>query len=114
MHPEAYFGVGQMISGWFSKNLGDGMLASEPLARIEKLFLPEYVKAGSPEDIAVFIRHESEGRLHCEVKAYFSPAATVAAGAVDADPCARPSRDGLSLLAGVKESWLALFPERSD
>jgi hypothetical protein len=102
------------MSGWFSKNLGDAMLASEPLARIEELFLPEYAKAGSPKDMAAFIRHESEGRLHCEVKIYFSPAAAVVAGAIDADPCARPSLDGLSLLAGAKESWLVLFPERRD
>ena len=103
-----------MMSGWFSKNLGDAMLASEPLARIEELFLAEYSLAASPGDMAVFIRHESEGRLHCEVKAYFSPAAAVVAAAADADPCARPSRDGLSLLAGAKESWSALFPERGD
>ena len=111
MHPGA---IGQMMSGWFSKNLGDAMLASDPLYRIEGLFSPEYARAGSPADMAVFMRHESEGRLHCEIKAYFSPAAAVVAKAVDADPCARPSRDGLSLLAGSMESWPALFPERGD
>ena len=100
------------MSGWFSKNLGDAMLAPEPLARIEELFASEYARAGSPGHMAVFIRHESEGRLHCELRAYFSPAAAGIARAVDADPCARPSLDGLSLLAGAQESWLGLFPEQ--
>ncbi len=98
---------------WFSKNLGDAMLACEPLAQLKELLLSVHAKADSPEEIAVFIRHESEGRLHCEVKAYFSPASVIVAREVDAEPCERPSPDGLSLLVGSKDSWLALFPERS-
>ena len=101
------------MNTWFSKSLGDGMLAWEPLGRMEELFLAEYAKAGSPREMAVFIRHESEGRLHCEVMAYFSPAAAAVAGALDADPCASPSPDDLSLLAGAEESWRVLFPEHN-
>jgi hypothetical protein len=100
------------MTGWFSKNLGDAMLAGEPLGQVEVLFRASYAKASSPKDMAVFIRHESEGRLHCEVVAYFSPAAAVVAREVDADPCAKPSPDGLSLLAGAEESWAVLFPDR--
>ena len=96
---------------WFSKGLGDGLLAGEPLGRIEELFLSEYARAGGPRDMAIFVRHESEGRLHCEVRAYFSPASAVVARAVDADPCDRPLPEGLSLLAGAHESWLVLFPD---
>ena len=95
---------------WFTKNLGDATLAWEPLDRIRELFLSAYEKADGSKEMAVFIRHESEGRLHCEVKAYFSPASGVVARAVDAEPCARPSPDGLSLLAGSEDSWSALFP----
>jgi hypothetical protein len=98
---------------WFSKSLGDGLLAGEPLGRIEARFLAEYARAGSPADMAIFVRHESEGRLHCEVRAYFSPASAAVARAVDADPCDRPSPEGLSLLVGAPESWLALFPDRT-
>ena len=98
---------------WFSKNLGDAMLACEPLGHLKELFLPVYAKADSPEEMAAFIRHESEGRLHCEVKVYFSPASVIVAREVDAEPCERPSPDGLSLLVGSEDSWLALFPERS-
>ena len=100
-----------MMSAWFTKNLGDAMLAGEALAQLEELFLSTYDKSDSSNTIAIFIRHESEGRLHCEVKAYFSPGAVSVAKTVDADPCARPSRDGLSLLSGAEDSWLALFPE---
>jgi hypothetical protein len=98
---------------WFLKNLGDGMLASEPLDHLEELFLSEYTKADCPKEMAAFLRHESEGRLHCEVKVYFSPASVDVAREVDAEPCERPSPDGLSLLVGSEDSWLALFPERS-
>jgi hypothetical protein len=102
------------MSAWFRKNLGDAMLARESLDKIEELFLSVYGKTDSPHEVAVFIRHESEGRLHCEVKAYFSPNSVILAREVEADPCARPSQDGLSLLVGSADSWLALFPERGS
>jgi hypothetical protein len=98
---------------WFSKNLGDGILAGEPLRHLEELLLAAYAKAGNPGKVAAFFRHESDGRLHCNVKVYFSPASAVMAREVDAKPCGRPSPDGLSLLAGSEESWNILFPERN-
>lgn len=93
---------------WFTKNLGDAMLAQEPLDRIHELFLPAYEQANGSKEMAVFIRHESEGRLHCEVKAYFSPASAVVARAVGAEPCQKPTPDGLSLLVGSEDSWSIL------
>lgn len=101
------------MRNWFLKNLGDAMLACEPLGHLEKCFLSTYANADSPNEMAVFIRHESEGRLHCEVKVYFSPASVVVAREFDAEPCEKPSLDNLSLLAGSEDSWLVLFPERS-
>jgi len=56
------------------------------------------------------MRHESEGRLHCEVRVYFSPAAADVAKAVGAIACKKPASNGLSLLAGPDESWSVLFP----
>jgi hypothetical protein len=100
------------MSHWFSKGLGDPLLAGESLSRIEERFRAEYESAGGPPDMAVFVRHESEGRLHCEVRAYFSPAAARVASAVAAAPCSRPYPEGLGLLAGAPASWRALFPDR--
>ena len=102
------------MSGWFTKNLGDAMLAGESLDHVKALFLSEYEKANRPKAMAVYFRHESEGRLHCEVKLYFSPASVYVATAVDAIPCGKPSPVGLGLLAGSKESLTIFFPGNED
>ena len=96
---------------WYSKELGDGMMASMPSDEIQEAFLKSFIAAGRPLNMAVFTRYESEGRLHCEVTAYFSPAAADVAKAFDAEPCEKPSRTGLGLLAGDERSWSTLFPE---
>ncbi|MBI1906364.1 MAG: hypothetical protein HYS20_09050 [Rhodocyclales bacterium] len=100
-----------MTGTWFTLDLGDGLTASEPLDRIEDLFRVEYRRAGRPTDMAVFISHQSEGRLHCEVFAYFSPASAALAKGLGAVPCGRPSPDVLRLFAGAGDAWPALFPE---
>ncbi len=98
---------------WFTSNLGDAMLAGESLEHIKELFLAAYETNDSRRERALFVRHESEGRLHCEVKVYFSPATDIVAKTVNATPCNKPSSDGLSLLVGSEESWSVLFPEKS-
>ena len=103
-----------MTSKWFTKNLGDAMLARDALTQLEALFLSTYGDSGRGNGIGIFIRHESEGRLHCEVKAYFSPDTVMLAKTVDAAPCARPSRDGLSLLVGAEAAWNTLFPKPEE
>lgn len=80
-----------------------------PSAEIEDVFLRAFTAAGSPPEMAVFTRAESEGRLHCEIIAYFSPAAWEVAESFDAEPCEKPARPGLGLLAGSEESWSVLF-----
>jgi hypothetical protein len=94
---------------WYSISLGDGMIASTSSAEIEEAFRKLFIAAGQPSNMAVFTRLESEGRLHCEMTAYFSPAAVDAAKAFDAQPCAKPVRAGLDLLAGDAQSWSVLF-----
>lgn len=94
---------------WFFKNLGDAILAEESLGLVEELLQASYMVL--PADLAVFVRDESERRLHYEVKANFSPAAVALAREFNARPCARPLPEGLSLLAGSKKSWSKLFPE---
>jgi hypothetical protein len=99
-----------MMDTWFSKQIGDGIMAPMPSAQIEEIFLPLFETAGKPVNMALFTRYESEGRLHCEVTAYFSPAAADVAKALDAEPCERPSRTELGLLMGDKLAWSVLFP----
>jgi hypothetical protein len=101
-----------MDNAWYSKELGDGVMATMPADEIKEAFQQLFLAAGKPLDMAVFTRLESEGRLHCEMTAYFSPAAKDIALAFDAEPCQKPSRAGLGLLAGDKLSWSELFPER--
>ncbi|MEO8355717.1 MAG: hypothetical protein ABI621_07370 [Chloroflexota bacterium] len=99
------------MNKWYSKELGDGMLAAMPSEEIRDAFLRSFHAAGEPPAMAVFTRLESEGRLHCEVVAYFSPAAQDVAQAFDGEPCERPARTGLGLLAGDEGAWSVLFPE---
>lgn len=96
---------------WYSVNLGDGIMAATPRAEIEELFGRLYALAGEPPEMAVFTRSETEGRLHCEVIVYFSPAAVTVAKEFGAQPCGKPERSGLGLLAGDERSWSVLFPE---
>ena len=99
------------MRNWFLKNLGDAMLAGNQQDRIKQLLLSAYSATDSPREMAAFIRHESDGRLHCEVKIFFSPMSIAVAKEVNAEPCEKPSPDGLSMLAGSQDSWMVLFPE---
>jgi len=99
------------MSNWFTKNLGDALLAEAPLEQLKEQFESAFEQAHRPADMAAYIRHESEGRLHCEVKVYFSPAAAPVARLVEAVPCPRPSPDGLGFLVGSEKAWSRLFPD---
>lgn len=96
---------------WYTKDLGNGIMASTPAEEIRQAFQRSSQDKGAPPEMAVFTRLESEGRLHCEMMAYFSPAAREIALAFEARPCGKPARAGLGLLAGTQESWALLFPE---
>jgi hypothetical protein len=102
------------MNNWYSLSLGDGIMAATPSTEIEELFLQSFNATGKPPAMAVFTRPESEGRLHCEVIAYFSPAAVEVAKAFDAQPCEKPARAGLGLLAGDEHAWSVLFPESKE
>ncbi len=101
------------MRNWFIINLGDAMLAYEQQDRIKQLVLSAYADAGSPNEMAAFTRHESEGCLHCEVKIYLSPMSVTVAKQLNAQPCERPSPADLSMLAGAQDAWPVLFPELS-
>jgi hypothetical protein len=100
------------MNRWFSKDLGDAMLAFEELDQIEAQYRAIYGQQASPNDVAVFTRHNSEGSLHCRVEVFFSPAASELAKQMNAQPCNKPSSNDLGLLAGTEASWTALFPEQ--
>lgn len=97
------------MSKWFTCNLGDAMLASEALEHIKTLFMSAYEGSNGSNEMAIFVRHESDGRLHCEVRVYFSPATAHVAEAVDAIACNKPIPSGLGLLAGSEDAWSILF-----
>jgi len=95
------------MSSWFTLALGDGIIASAPLTRIEEEFAARYSGAGI--DAAVFLRYATENDLHCEVTTYFTPAAAELARAFGASPCPRPAPDNLQLLVGDPECRARLF-----
>ncbi|AFT66168.1 MULTISPECIES: hypothetical protein [Cycloclasticus] len=101
------------MKNWFKKNLGDAMLAYDQLELINQHLLLAYTQAGKPKEMAAFIRHESEGRLHCDVNIYFSPVSAHVAKELAAEPCEKPSANSLSLFAGSQDSWPILFPEHT-
>ena len=99
---------------WYTIHLGepiDNLIADAALGLLDEIFAVEFAHAGGPPDMAIFKRLESENRLHCDLVLYFSPAAREAADWVDAEPCEKPARAGLYLLAGNAEAWSLLFPE---
>jgi len=107
-------GASNSMNHWFRKNLGDAMLAAPLLDPIKAHYLTEFGLANDCNEAAIFVRHESEGRLHCELNVYFSPATFVVAKAAAAHPCNKPTPDGLSLLAGSESAWSILFSENAS
>lgn len=100
-----------MKQNWFSASLGDAQTAVMACREIENAFAPLFMAAGRSPELAVFTRSESEGRLHCEVTVYFSPAAQALAEQFGAWPCSRPASAGLDMLAGAMASWALLFDD---
>jgi hypothetical protein len=99
------------MSGWSRMQLGDGLMAWAPQREIETSFQAAFDGAGCPQEMALFIGQHSEGRLHCEVTLYFSPAAMELAATLGAEPCQMPSPSGLDLLVGHEAAWQRLFPQ---
>ncbi len=87
------------MPNWFYKNLGDATLAAPALDEVCALFDRLYADTKS-SSVALYTRHESEGRLHCQLVLYCSPAASELAAALQAVTCREPSLQGLNLLKG--------------
>ena len=91
------------MSRWFAVNLGDAMLAGEALEDVRSKFVE---LTDNANDAAVLMRHESDGRLHCELWLYFPPELATLAASIGARPCDPPSAHGMGLLIGDR-NWLA-------
>ena len=96
---------------WYRKTLGDGVAASAPSLRIQRLFPPLFAASGQPSSMAVFARHDREAN---RVTAYFSPRAAELAALFGAEPCGKPSSEGIGLLVGDARSWAIFFPDRAQ
>lgn len=97
------------MDSWFQKNLGDAMLAYDQQGEIENRLRAAYEDAENADGMVAFTRHESEGRLHCEVIIYFSPGFSRVAKQVGAEPCDKPLPSGLSVLVGSEDARRTLF-----
>lgn len=99
------------MNSWYRLNLGDALLAQPQQDAVRQAISTALAQQQLPDDGAAFIRHQSEGRLHCEAMVYFSPSAATLARHFDARPCAKPPAVGLGLLAGGPLAWHSWFPE---
>lgn len=91
---------------WHSLQLGDGILATVPLAQIKEAVEVAFAAAGRPRGMGVFTCHDADGHVHCEVTAFFSPGASEVARQFSARPCVQPAAASVSLLAGDVNCWL--------
>lgn len=87
------------MSHWHHKMLGDAVTAAIYTREIEQVFAAYFEKAGRPAGMAVFTK-QIPGPLHCDVIAYFTPAAEKVAKALLADVCSAPGHNDLQLLVG--------------
>lgn len=97
------------MTKWFKKNLGDGILAHVSCEEIKEMFQTSTEVSENDPERAVFIKQISDGQLHCEVIAYFSPASENIANRFNAVPCNKPLIENLTLLVGNEDSWKTLF-----
>ncbi|MDA0990162.1 MAG: hypothetical protein O3A51_05360 [Verrucomicrobia bacterium] len=97
------------MTSWYQLHLGDGITAIEPLEQLRAACHKAFVAAAEPATMALFIRRENESSLHCSVVAYVPPALAALATTAGGQPCTRPGRAGLELIAGHPDAWEILF-----
>jgi hypothetical protein len=78
---------------WFSKNLGDGVVAYVPTQEIMNAFTPLFSAAGLPMNMALFSGHDERRNIII----YFSPSASKLADIYGAQPYEKPGSGAISL-----------------
>lgn len=91
-------------SSWCVLNLGDPILADEALGQVLDAARVACLSGEPGEALAVFQRHESEGRLHCELKLYFSPGLNALARSFGARACPIPNSSDLARVVGSDQA----------
>ena len=97
-----------MSSGWSSVDLGDGVAAYAPRNEMQEQFMPAFMAAGGPVEMAMFSRYDLRANV---VTVYFSPAAGLFGQRFGAIPCDKPNTKDLGLSVGDQRGWDVLFPE---
>jgi len=99
-----------LTEAWYRLVLDDALTAWDEVESLREDCQAAWRAAAEPDGMAVFLRHESEGRLHCRAVLYFTPGAAPLALRYAARVCARPHGAGLSLLAGSPAAERLLPP----
>ncbi|MFE8070967.1 hypothetical protein QQM79_07895 [Marinobacteraceae bacterium S3BR75-40.1] len=88
------------MDSWFQLHLGDGIMAQVPCQTIREAYARARLEQALPESHVIYIRHDNEGGLQCEVTVYFPPSLEKLARQFHASPCPPPHKVGLEILAG--------------
>ena len=77
---------------------------------LAKAFVPAYLTAGNPDDFAILIRKEADGKSST---IFFPPStASLLALCPRATECEKPAPEGISVLHGERKALAVLFPEQ--
>jgi len=97
------------MESWYSLEITDGETAKTTMQRIMDAFMPKYIGAGRPLDMAIFSSHDAESKTWT---VYFSPKAMSLAMRFGASRFESEFVDqDLALLVGDARSMDILFPD---
>lgn len=97
------------MATWYSIELNDDEAAKKTMQRVMDAFVPKYVSAGRPVDMAIFTSQNEDNKI---ITLYFSAKAVSLAMQFGAAPCDDTFvNTDLSLLVGDQRSIELLFPD---
>jgi hypothetical protein len=97
---------------WYSKNLGGGMEAYVPTRKIQEAWFSMCCANPEPmKNVALFQGYDMDTNT---VIVYFSPEAKYLADLFSANPCNKPARHGLCLLAALDAIRALQFTDFAD